>query len=187
MVSTVTSTMYVHTSNRKYFLLNIEYSFKICFFIEIKKNCKLLKFLNLFNNTSLLINVFSKFYNLSMPIYAQVGGEISSTIIYQMRTFGRIAVCGSISEYNKDLNDITKSTQIQIAMLLHELKMEGFIVKRWDDTVSEDFQNILQMVRNGKLKYRETVTVGFENMFDAFVGMLNGDNIGKAIVKACDE
>ena len=121
-----------------------------------------------------------------MPIYTQVGGEISSTIMYQMRRFGRIAVCGCISEYNGDLNNIAKSTLIQIAMTLHELKMEGFIIRRWDDRMSEGFQKILQMIRNGKLKYRETVTVGFENMFDAFVGMLNGDNIGKAIVKVCD-
>ena len=36
----------------------------------------------------------------------------------------------------------------------------------------------------GKLKYRETVTEGFDNMFDAFAGLFKGENIGKAVVKA---
>ena len=36
----------------------------------------------------------------------------------------------------------------------------------------------------GKLKYEETVTNGFENMFDAFLGLFTGENLGKAVVKA---
>lgn len=36
----------------------------------------------------------------------------------------------------------------------------------------------------GKLQYREHVTDGFDNMFEAFVGLFKGDNIGKAVVKA---
>ena len=35
----------------------------------------------------------------------------------------------------------------------------------------------------GKLKYREHVTDGFDNMFEAFLGLFKGDNIGKAVVK----
>ena len=42
--------------------------------------------------------------------------------------------------------------------------------------------NALHM--QGKLKYEETITNGFDNMFDAFVGLFKGDNIGKAVVKA---
>ena len=77
-----------------------------------------------------------------------------------------------------------KSPVIQPAVVMQQLKMEGFILMRWADRTSEGIQKNLQMIRDGKLKYRETVTEGFENMFDAFVGMLNGNNIGKAIVKA---
>ena len=116
--------------------------------------------------------------------FLQVGGDISSTIIYQMNTFGRISVCGSISSYNADTKNMPKSPVIQPAVVMQQLKMEGFILMRWADRTSEGIQKNLQMIRDGKLKYRETVTEGFENMFDAFVGMLNGNNIGKAIVKA---
>ena len=40
------------------------------------------------------------------------------------------------------------------------------------------------LVMQGKLKYRETVTEGFDNMFDAFLGLFTGENTGKAVVKA---
>ena len=39
----------------------------------------------------------------------------------------------------------------------------------------------------GKIKYEETVTNGFDNMFDAFVGLFKGDNLGKAVVKAWNQ
>ena len=44
--------------------------------------------------------------------------------------------------------------------------------------------NEIIIILQGKLKYKEQVTDGFDNMFDAFVGLFKGDNIGKAVVKA---
>lgn len=100
-----------------------------------------------------------------------------------MRQFGRIAVCGSISAYNSDASSLPKVTILQPAILFNQLKMEGFIVHRWADRSAESVQKNLQWLREGKLRYRETITKGFDNMFDAFVGMLNGQNVGKAIVQ----
>lgn len=113
----------------------------------------------------------------------QVGGDISTTIIYQMREFGRIAVCGSISTYNADSSSLPKSTVLQPVILFNQLKMEGFIVRRWANRWNEGIEQNLRWIREGKLRYQETVTKGFENMFDAFIGMLNGKNLGKAIVQ----
>ncbi|XP_029040257.1 prostaglandin reductase 1-like [Osmia bicornis bicornis] len=115
--------------------------------------------------------------------FDNVGGDISATVIYQMREFGRIAVCGSISTYNSDASTLPKVTILQPAIVFNQLKMEGFIVHRWADRSTESVQKNLQWLREGKLRYRETITKGFENMFDAFVGMLKGQNIGKAIVQ----
>lgn len=61
--------------------------------------------------------------------------------------------------------------------------MEGFLVTRWLDRWSEGVQQNIQWVKEGKIKYKETVTHGFENMFKAFTQMLQGENTGKAIVK----
>ncbi|CAL7951830.1 unnamed protein product [Xylocopa violacea] len=116
--------------------------------------------------------------------FDNVGGDISSAVIYQMKPFGRIAVCGSISSYNANASSLPKSTILQPMMVFNQLKMEGFLVTRWMDRWTEGIQKNLQWIREGKLKYRETVTEGFNNMFEAFVGVLQGKNVGKAIVKA---
>lgn len=68
-------------------------------------------------------------------------------------------------------------------MIYRELRIEGFIVHRWLDRWTEGIQQNLKWIREGKLKYKQTVTEGFENMFDAFVNMLEGRNVGKSIVK----
>ncbi|KAG5308246.1 PTGR1 reductase, partial [Acromyrmex insinuator] len=112
------------------------------------------------------------------------GGNISSAVIYQMKPFGRVAVCGSISSYNTDRSSLPKCTILQPILSKHELRMEGFLVTRWMDRWNEGIMQNLQWLREGKLHYRETVTKGFENMFEAFIGMLRGENIGKAIVQA---
>ena len=100
-----------------------------------------------------------------------------------MNDFGRISVCGSISSYNADHKSLPKTKILQPAMAFKQLKMEGFIISRWADRFDESFAQNMKWIREGKLKYRETVTVGFENMFKAFVGLLKGENIGKAVVK----
>lgn len=112
-----------------------------------------------------------------------MGGEISSTVIHQMNLFGRISVCGSISVYNSDLSALPKASVIQFFVVKKQLKMEGFIVTRWSDRWMEGIEKNLQWMREGKIKSRETITKGFENMFEAFTDMLSGQIIGKAIVQ----
>lgn len=115
--------------------------------------------------------------------FDNVGGDISSTVIYQMKPFGRVAVCGSISSYNSDASSLPKATILQPAVVFNELKIEGFIVTRWIDRFSESRQKNEQWLKEGKLRSRETVTKGFENMFVAFTDMLKGKNVGKAVVQ----
>lgn len=100
-----------------------------------------------------------------------------------MNEYGRVSVCGSISSYNADSNKLPKSVIIQPAAVFAQLKIEGFIVWRWADRWMEGIEQNLKWIQEGKLVYRETVTNGFENMFNAFVGILRGENTGKAVVK----
>lgn len=63
--------------------------------------------------------------------------------------------------------------------------MEGFVVSRWQGDVREKaLKDLLQWVSEGKIQYNEYIIKGFENMPDAFMGMLKGANLGKTIVKA---
>nr|XP_015200909.1 PREDICTED: prostaglandin reductase 1 [Lepisosteus oculatus] len=69
-------------------------------------------------------------------------------------------------------------------LLFKQLRMEGFLVYRWKHKNEESLKQLMTWVKEGKLKYREHITAGFANMPRAFMGMLKGENTGKAIVKA---
>lgn len=112
--------------------------------------------------------------------FDNVGGEVSSMIFSQMNDYGRIAVCGAISSYN---SDIPKVPAVQTMFVFKQLKMQGFLVWRWSDRWMEGITEIAKWVQEGKLKYNETITEGFENTPQAFIEMLRGKNYGKAIVK----
>ncbi|XP_049804086.1 prostaglandin reductase 1-like [Schistocerca nitens] len=113
--------------------------------------------------------------------FDNVGGEQSGQVIANMRHRGRISVCGCISTYNA--TKVPMAPVLQMHMVGKELKMEGFMVGRWWGRWDEAFTEMAQWIREGKLKYKETVTDGFQNTPQAFIGMLRGENLGKAVVK----
>lgn len=116
--------------------------------------------------------------------FDNVGGTISSIIINQMRDYGRISVCGSISSYNTASSDWPKVPILQPKFVFNQLSMKGFLVWAYNDRLFEGITNMKKWVDEGKIKYRETTTDGFENMPKALIDMLQGKNTGKAIVKA---
>lgn len=70
-------------------------------------------------------------------------------------------------------------------VIYNELCFQGFIVTRWQGEVRQKaLRDLLKWVSEGKIQYHEHITEGFENMPAAFMGMLKGENLGKAIVKA---
>ncbi|CAG9836167.1 unnamed protein product [Diabrotica balteata] len=114
--------------------------------------------------------------------FDNVGGELSSIVIFQMNLYGRISVCGSISSYNE--SERALAPMLQRGFAGKQLKMEGFMAYRWNNRFMEGVTQNLEWIKEAKLKYQETVTKGFENMVKAFIGMLKGENVGKAIVEA---
>jgi len=115
--------------------------------------------------------------------FDNVGGTLSSVIMSQMKARGRISVCGCISVYNDDMQKLPHAPILQPLFVGKQLKMEGFLVSRWNDRWDEGIKQNLQWIKEGKLVYPETVTEGFENTPKAFMGMLQGENFGKAVVK----
>lgn len=133
----------------------------------------------------------------------KVGGEMSSIIMQQMNVFGRVCVCGSISAYNHLQSGLPKgeallpnkfkqykvkwsvllASVVQLSILHKQLRVEGFLVHRWIDKWAEAVNQNLEWVEENKLIIREHVTDGFENIPKAFIGLMKGENIGKAIVK----
>lgn len=115
--------------------------------------------------------------------FDNVGGEFSNVVIPQMKKFGRIAICGAISTYNST-RPLPPGPPPEV-IIYQQLRMEGFLVSRWQGDVRQKAQKeLLKWVSEGKIQYHEYLTEGFENMPAAFMGMLKGDNLGKTIVKA---
>lgn len=115
--------------------------------------------------------------------FDNVGGEFSNIVITQMKKFGRVAICGAISTYNRT-RPLPPGPSPEI-IIYQQIRMEGFIVNRWQgDVRKKGLEDLLKWVSEGKIQYSEYIVKGFDNMPAAFMGMLKGDNLGKTIVKA---
>jgi len=116
--------------------------------------------------------------------FDNVGGAITDAVFPLMNLFGRVSVCGQISQYN--LEKPEQCPRLLGFVLVKQLKVEGFIVTRFMTRWAEGIGQMATWLREGKLKYREEIVEGFENAARAFIGLLQGDNTGKMLVKARD-
>lgn len=116
--------------------------------------------------------------------FDNVGGPISSAVMNEMNTFGRVACCGSISAYNADPKNPPLAPVVQPAIVLKQLSLQGFLSNRWKDCWFEGIQQNLEFIKQGKLKFKESVVKGFEKMDEAFISMFTGDNTGKIVIEA---
>ena len=112
--------------------------------------------------------------------FENVGGPILDTVLLRCNPFARIPLCGMVSQYNAVERYGVKNLVVAVGM---RIKLQGFIVsdhlQRWPEALKQ----LAQGVREGKIKYRETVTQGLENAPRAFIGLLKGENFGKQLVK----
>jgi NADPH-dependent curcumin reductase CurA len=113
-----------------------------------------------------------------------VGGEISGAVISHLNKYARVVICGQISLYNA--TDMPTGPRLQPLLLKRSVLMQGFIVSDYADHVTEASQQLNQWVSEGKLKYEETIVEGFENLPETFLGLFEGKNTGKYLVKIAE-
>ena len=111
--------------------------------------------------------------------FENVGGRVLDAVLPRMNAFGRIALCGMISGYNGAPIPLTQPQLI----LQSRLRVEGFIVSEHMEDWPPALKELGDLVASGKLKYRETVAQGIEAAPQAFLGLLEGRNFGKQLVK----
>ncbi|XP_021341189.1 prostaglandin reductase 1-like [Mizuhopecten yessoensis] len=114
--------------------------------------------------------------------FDNVGADFAATALKHMKQFGRVSICGQISSYNDKLPPTGEYPFMLI--LSKQLMVEGFLVTRWYPRFAHGERAMAQWIKEGKIKYKETIYEGFENMPKAFVGLFDGANTGKAIVSA---
>jgi NADPH-dependent curcumin reductase len=112
--------------------------------------------------------------------FENVGGAVQQAVWPLLNDFARVPVCGVIAQYNAT----APSPGPDIATILRKrLLVRGFIV--WDFAAKEgDFlRDMAAWIRAGKLKYREDIVEGLDKAPEAFLGLLEGKNFGKLLVK----
>src|SRR5436309_1248154 len=116
--------------------------------------------------------------------WENVGGAVQQAVFPRLNDFGVIVMCGMVSEYN----DTTPRPGPNLMSAVRKrLRIQGFIVsdqwQRWPE-----FRAIAApLVRSGQLKYREDIVDGLDNAPSAFIGLLQGRNFGKLLVKLGDD
>jgi NADPH-dependent curcumin reductase CurA len=113
-------------------------------------------------------------------LFENVGGEIFDRLLGMMRPFGRIALCGMISDYNATEPHPMRNLR---AVLIQRLKLQGFIVSEHMELWPQALRELAELVAAGKLRWRETVAEGLERAPEAFIGLLRGENFGKQLVR----
>jgi len=113
--------------------------------------------------------------------FDNVGGRVSDAVIFNSNNFCRIPVCGAISQYNE--TKLSHGPRINPFIISRRLKMQGFIVFDYADKYLEAQMQLGKWMKEGKISLEETVIEGFDNIPNAFLGLFQGKNMGKMIVK----
>jgi NADPH-dependent curcumin reductase len=116
--------------------------------------------------------------------FENVGGAVFEAVFPQLTTFARVPVCGLIAHYNDTEAAAPKwAPSLMRAILTKRLIIRGFIISDFAARQNDFLRDMASWVREGRVKYKESVTEGLENAPAAFIGLLKGANFGKQLVR----
>ena len=116
--------------------------------------------------------------------FENVGGVIGRTAFDQLNLHGRVAVCGSISNYNATEPEMVPDELWKF--IVKRARMEGLLVTDFADGHAAAIAEMAGWIKDGRLTYRETIVDGLENAPSAFNGLFSGDNFGKLVIRVAD-
>ncbi|GBQ41058.1 NADP-dependent oxidoreductase [Komagataeibacter europaeus] len=124
--------------------------------------------------------------------FESVGGKVFDAVLPLLNTFARIPVCGLIAHYNDSVYDGGVNTDpgpdrlpaFMGQILIRRLRVQGFIIlEHYSEFYAEFLHDMQPLVESGKIRVFEDIVDGLENAPAAFIGMLEGKNSGKLLVK----
>ncbi len=113
--------------------------------------------------------------------FDNVGGDHLEAAINLMNPFGRLPICGMIAQYNA--TEAPAGPSNIIMTVPKRLHIQGFIVSDHMNQMGDFLRDMGQWVAQGKMTWKETVYEGIENAPKAFMGLFEGANFGKMLVK----
>lgn len=121
--------------------------------------------------------------------FENVGGKVFDAVMPLLNTGARVPLCGLISQYNATSlpEGPDRMSMLMAQLLIKRIKMQGFII--FDDyghRYGEFAADMGQWLAEGKIHYREHLVEGFDKAPEAFIGLLEGKNFGKLVIKTND-
>ncbi|CAH2041079.1 unnamed protein product [Thlaspi arvense] len=116
--------------------------------------------------------------------FDNVGAEMQEAAVANMNTFGRVAVCGVMSEYT-DSNKRAAPNMVDV--VYKRITIRGFLAADYMNVHADFISSTADHLHNGRIHVLEDISVGLDSIPAAFVGLFRGDNIGKKIVKVTCE
>ena len=113
--------------------------------------------------------------------FDNVGGAVSDAVFLNLNFFARVALCGSISQYNVAAPEV--GPRLLGLFVGRRVSMRGFIVSDFANKFAPAMRQLGEWVRSGRIKYKEDIIEGIEKAPRAFIGLLRGENFGKLQVK----
>ena len=116
--------------------------------------------------------------------FENVGGAVQQAVFPRLNDFARMVMCGMIAEYN---DSSPRPGPNLGAVIRKRLRIQGFIVSDQRHRQGEFRAMAAPLVKSGQLKYREDIVAGLERAPEAFIGLLQGKNFGKLLVRLGDD
>ncbi len=113
--------------------------------------------------------------------FDNVGGSISDSVNAHLNRFGRVIVCGAISLYNETAPPM--GPRVESLLIKKSALMQGFIVSNYAAKFPEAIKQLASWLKEGRLTHSETIIEGFGSIPEAFIGLFEGTNKGKMVVK----
>lgn len=122
--------------------------------------------------------------------FESVGGAVFDAVLPLLNASARVPVCGLIAHYNDTAlpDGPDRLGLLARTILSQRIRMQGFIIfDDYGDRYGEFMQQMSPWVQAGKIKFREDIVDGIDQAPQAFIGMLNGSNFGKLVVRVASE
>ena len=116
--------------------------------------------------------------------FENVGGDVLRAVMVLLNQNARIPLCGLISEYNA--TEIGPGPNLR-PFLFNRVLLKGFIVSDHLDRMGDFLKECGGWLREGRLKHREDIVAGLEKAPEAFIGLLQGKNFGKLLVRVGED
>ena len=113
--------------------------------------------------------------------FDNVGGEHLEAALGALRRWGRVALCGAVSQYQRSAPASGPRNLFQA--VANDLTLRGFRGSSYADRIPEMQLEVGRWLREGRLRYRETIVDGLERAPEALVAMLAGATVGKTLVR----